>query len=429
MQIFASIIGVVFEIYIAHMFFVKFGNIKVTKLRYLFFSTAICLLLIFSSIKLVQTPLMLLAFSVCYILFSLLFEIGWLKRIILTVSLIATVALSEMVIVMATTAGMNISVDVLQNNSILFITDVVLAKFLVFAILKPIKPFDRSNKNRSPIWLNAGTIVLPFTSVFIIVLLYRYSLLVNLQTYQICSLVAAIILILSNLLVLYIIKKQESYYVTQERLLFAEAHIKNQLTHYSELYIQQESLKKFRHDSKNFYISLISAIDSMPADEAVSFIKEKISPDLFQDNTINSGHPVIDAIIHAKSSFAKKENIAIECTIKLTEKIYIDELELGVLIGNALDNAIEAVSELENTENRRIQLKIFSTGDMLSIEVSNPTKHNINTNHLKTTKKDSTMHGYGLNGINSITNKYNGKLTLTCEDNVFTLSSLLVNSP
>ena len=428
MMIFATIIGVLFEIYIAHMFFVKFGDIKVDRTKYILFSTAVCALLILTSLIFVKTSLMLLSFSVCYFLFSLMFEIGWLKRIILTVSLIATVALSEMIIVMATTAGMNISVDTIQNNGILFLTDIILAKFLVFAFLKPIKPFDRSNKTRSPLWLNVGTAVLPFTSVFIIVLLYRYSLIVNIKGYQLCTLIAAAALVLSNLLVLYVIKKQETYYIIQERLAFAETQIKNQLAHYSELYIQQEELKKFRHNIKNYYISLISALETMPPEEAVAYLKEKTNMEIFKEKTVNSGHPVIDAIIQTKSAVAKRKNINIESTIKLTKTIYIDELELGVLIGSALDNAIEAVSASEELRNKTIVLRIISSGEMLSIEMSNPTKENVDIQNIKTTKKDSANHGYGLNSIKSIADKYNGNLTLSCKDNYFTLSCLLVNT-
>jgi sensor histidine kinase regulating citrate/malate metabolism len=270
--------------------------------------------------------------------------------------------------------------------------------------------------------------VLPFTSVFIIVLLYRYSLIVNIKGYQLCTLIAAAALVLSNMLVLYVIKKQETYYIIQERLAFAETHIKNQLAHYSELYIQQEELKKFRHDIKNYYISLISALETMPSEEAVAYLKEKTNMEIIKDKAINSGNPVIDAIIQAKSAVAKRKNINIESTIKLTETIYIDELELGVLIGSALDNAIEAVSESEELRNKTIVLRIISSGEMLSIEVSNPTKENVDVQNIKTTKKDSANHGYGLNSIKSIADKYNGNLTLSCKDNYFTLSCLLVNS-
>lgn len=64
---------------------------------------------------------------------------------------------------------------------------------------------------------------------------------------------------------------------------------------------------------------------------------------------------------------------------------------------------------------------------MLSVEVSNKTINNIDTQNLVTSKKNKQLHGYGINSIDTITQKYQGTLSITCKNNIFTLSVILVN--
>lgn len=427
MNIVATFIGSIFEIYIGHMFFSKFGTKKFSNKTYNICLLVISVLLITASLILVKSGIIFFVFSIYSFIHSSLFNIKFIKKVVLTFVLIITDALAEMIVVMTTTLGMDTTITSLQNSDIMYMVCILVAKFLAFSILKPIKKPSFNSQKKFPLWFKLGTAILPFTSTFIIILLYRYSYLVTDITYQISTLIAAILLIIANLLILFVIDKQEVYFRTTERLLFAEAQIKKQVSHYSELYSQQESLKKFRHDSKNFYTSLISILETLTVQDAVDYIKDKIQIETYEANTINSGHPVIDAIIHSKNLYAQKNGISIETIIKITTPILIDELELGVLIGNAVDNAIEAVENLEENISKTIILNIVSSGDMLSIEVSNPTKSNIDVQNLKSTKKDKLMHGYGLPGIEAITNKYNGNLSISCKNNTFTLSSILVN--
>jgi len=210
-------------------------------------------------------------------------------------------------------------------------------------------------------------------------------------------------------------------------LAFAEVHLKEQRTHYKELYAQQEALKKYRHDSKNFYTSLISVLETKNTEDAIELIKDKMSVASGDAGAVNSGNPVIDSIIYSKKVLCKDRGIIIEESIRLSNKIEIDELELGVLIGNALDNAIEATEKLESNDNKKINLKIITSGEMISVEVVNKVNTKVDVNNLKTTKEQKNEHGYGLKSIKTLALKYNGNLSISCENNEFVLSVILVN--
>ncbi len=427
MNIFASVLGSIFEMYIGYMFFSKFGTIKgdINKNKLYFLILNIFHIVV--SLILMKNGLVIVSYLLCLVLCSFLFQIKTLKRFIIVVCVLIISALAEMIVAVAATIGLNVSVDVLQDNKTTYTICIVLAKFLTFSILKPIKSKKHQSNSKYPIWFKIGVYTLPFTSLFIIILLYRYSFIVEIVLYQICTLCAAILLIISNLLIVYIFENQEKYFVTKERLDFAEIHIKEQRMHYSELYKQQEALKKYRHDSKNFYVSLISILESKSTEEAISYIKDKMS--IISDNSksINSGNPVVDSIIYSKKQICDNKAIVLKTSLKISETIKIDELEFGVLIGNALDNAIEATEELADSNKKIINLTILTSGEMISIEISNPTIKDIDTTNIETSKSDKTQHGYGLKGIETITNKYNGNLSLSYENNLFTLSAILVN--
>lgn len=427
MNIFASVLGSIFEMYIGYMFFSKFATIKEELKRSNLIFVILTVFHVATSLFLMKNGLVIISYLLCLLLYSCLFNLKLLKRIVITCFILIISALSEMMVVVSTTIGLDISVDALQNNEITYAICIVLAKFLTFSILKPIKYKKIEFHEKFPIWFIISTTILPFTSIFIIILLYRYCYLTASILYQISTLVASLLLIVSNLLILFVVDKQEKYYSTKERLAFAEIHIKEQRTHYAELYSQQEALKKYRHDSKNFYVSLISILENKSTEDAISYIKDKMS--IISDNSksINSGNPVVDSIIYSKKQICDNKAIILNTSLKISETIKIDELEFGVLIGNALDNAIEATEELIELNKKIINLTILTSGEMISIEISNPTIKDIDTTNIETRKTDKTQHGYGLKGIETITNKYNGNLSLSCENNVFTLSAILVN--
>lgn len=144
-------------------------------------------------------------------------------------------------------------------------------------------------------------------------------------------------------------------------------------------------------------------------------------------NIINSGNPIVDAILQAKLHIAKDKNISLQISTKLAEEITIDELELGIVLGNALDNAIEAIEKNIDKNKKYISLTLMSTDDRISISVSNPVEEDIDTERLITSKDDKEKHGYGIKSIKAIVQKYDGIVSFSCENRVFNVSINMAN--
>ncbi|WP_423219254.1 ATP-binding protein [Acetobacterium malicum] len=99
--------------------------------------------------------------------------------------------------------------------------------------------------------------------------------------------------------------------------------------------------------------------------------------------------------------------------------------DLAIILGNLLDNAIEAVSELK--KEREIKTKINYDKGRLIVLVENPyqgERVKVGNRYL-TTNKEPSQHGLGLENVKSVLQKYNGSMGITQQSNIFSVSLLL----
>ena len=109
----------------------------------------------------------------------------------------------------------------------------------------------------------------------------------------------------------------------------------------------------------------------------------------------------------------------------------MDKTDIYALFGNLVDNAIEAVTKLSDAEKRIIDLTVRGVDNMVAISVSNYFDGNLVTDSdgLPTTTKSNTeYHGFGLKSIKYIVQKYDGDLTITTKDNLFTADIVLLHT-
>jgi len=123
---------------------------------------------------------------------------------------------------------------------------------------------------------------------------------------------------------------------------------------------------------------------------------------------------------------AAKYNTKIDFTYTELRPIKILSTDLAIILGNALDNAIEACSKLNNKE-KIIQLFIQPQNETIIITVKNPVIEDIDTLNFTSTKPYSKWHGYGIISMKEIAAKYGGNIALTCTNHLFTVSAILNN--
>ena len=108
---------------------------------------------------------------------------------------------------------------------------------------------------------------------------------------------------------------------------------------------------------------------------------------------------------------------------------FIDDMDICIIFGNALDNAIEACKKIENKSERYIHIKNVVLPEYMLLNISNSFSGEFKTENalFVTTKKDSENHGFGLKNIRSSVEKYGGTMTAKAdpEKQVFHLSLLI----
>ncbi len=174
------------------------------------------------------------------------------------------------------------------------------------------------------------------------------------------------------------------------------------------------------HDMKYEINRLMKNLDY----KAVSELNDMLS---IYDSDIKTGNEVLDIILTEKSLACNRNKIKLTCNSDGSE-INMNDGDLYALFGNIIDNAVNAVSKIDEEEKRCINVHIRKVGDFVSIDVENyfigELKYT-SDGFPETTKADAESHGYGLRSVKMITEKYGGTLSIVVKKDVFILSLLL----
>lgn len=185
------------------------------------------------------------------------------------------------------------------------------------------------------------------------------------------------------------------------------------------------TMRSWRHDYHNHLQKLKAHIMMDQIKEANLYLNE-LEIDLDKVNQlVESGNVNLDAILNSKLSLADKNNININYKAIVPNKLTISDIDLCVLIGNLIDNAVEACQKITDKNPRFIRLYIGIFKQQLYISVTNSTNEVIKKldDQYITTKRGN--HGHGLKRINNIVDKYDGYINRQNEPKVFVTEVLL----
>ena len=211
----------------------------------------------------------------------------------------------------------------------------------------------------------------------------------------------------------------------KEKSRYLECQLSYQLKHYLSIEEKNLMLKRYRHDMTNHWILVNRLIKNNKfniAEEYSSKMADKLIGE--EELILDTGNPILDAILTEKIQKAKSLNIDFLKEIIISKGIKIDPIDCCIIFGNILDNAIEACVKLEN--KRYIEIKLNSKGNMLICKVRN----SINSNEpikkgYKTTKRDENIHGFGITNIKKSIEKYNGYIDISHSFDYFEISFIL----
>lgn len=411
-----------FEIFVAFLFFCKFGNVKYKKAAVI--SVVIAAALLEGSMTLLfsMTPVMPLFYFISVFMLTLIFDFGSPKKLFLSGLFLVLSVAAETVTVYGVCAVSGISLKELKSNGIQYTLSVIISAFIILLVQQVIRR-GKNRKTKLPPVFVIGISALPAASISALILFFFLIFRNGKEAFYYPTVICSLLLLAANMSTFFIIDKQEDFYEEKAELEHTKSLLELEKIHYAELFAAQEELKQFRHDSENLYTSLMASLRENGSKSAAELIEKSFHPNRM-NNSFCSGNAALDAVISSKIAFAKTQSVEISPYIRTASPVRIDDIDIGILVGNALDNAVEAAAK---QENKQVLLSVITFGDMLSVEVKNSVPSDFVIGSMGTTKPDVNNHGYGLKRIETITEKYSGAMSVKAENGEFILSVILCN--
>lgn len=185
-----------------------------------------------------------------------------------------------------------------------------------------------------------------------------------------------------------------------------------------------KTMRGWRHDYHNHIQTLIALCGD---EERTREYLWKLNDDLTAvDTVIKTGNVMIDAILNSKLSLIKSKGIEVNAKAIVPEKLSVSDIDLCTIIGNLLDNAMEAVMRQPQESEKFIRIFIGILKEQLYISVYNSTSGVIkNSKNQYVSAKNSKNHGLGLGRVDSIVDKNKGFINRQNEEGVFATEVML----
>ncbi len=195
--------------------------------------------------------------------------------------------------------------------------------------------------------------------------------------------------------------------------------------HIEEVEQMYRQVRGWRHDYRNHIQVMKAHLDAGRYEELDQYLRF-LSDDLTSvDTVLKTGNVMVDAILNSKLNLAASQQIPVNAKAAVPPSLTVEPLDICVILGNLLDNAIEACTRISDQEARFLRVYLGTHQGQLYISVTNsaPALRRKGRQYLST--KIQGDHGFGLLRIDRIAAKYGGVVNRQSEEGVFATEILL----
>lgn len=195
--------------------------------------------------------------------------------------------------------------------------------------------------------------------------------------------------------------------------------------HYAEVEMMYRKMRGWRHDYHNHIQVLKAHMELAHYEEAKRYLT-MLNDDLTTvDTVVKTGNVMVDAILNSKLTMIKEKDISVDATAIVPQDVPFSGIDLSVLIGNLLDNAMEACAQITNKDERFIRIYIDIVKKQLYISVTNSMDGRAKKKGFQYLSTKAGLHGFGLIRIDRIASKYGGFINRQNEEGVFATEVML----
>lgn len=221
-----------------------------------------------------------------------------------------------------------------------------------------------------------------------------------------------------NVLVVYILDTVIAKFQLQHENVQLQQQMDYQDDNYEKTVHSFKKIRRIIHDTNQQFLYVAECIERGRTAEASEHIRSTLN--LIEDayHRVNTGNLAIDALVTNALNIGQANGIRIDTELRLYDpELGIERYDLCVVLGNMLDNAIEASKKVNVAEDRHIQIRIRSSESTLFLRVRNYVDREVTDFHSR--KANPERHGFGLTNINRICDKYGGHMAIETTSHVF----------
>lgn len=193
--------------------------------------------------------------------------------------------------------------------------------------------------------------------------------------------------------------------------------------HLEEVRSIHSKMRGYKHDFHHHLQAIRGQLEAGEIDRAIAYIDRLDETLKSMDTLLKTGNVTVDAILSTKIANAKAEGISVTVDANIPDSLTLTDLEISIIIGNLLDNAIEACRNADG--EKFIRLSLHMKGKMLYFYMLNSAgaKKQKLGSLFKTSKGGA--HGFGLHRAETVLNEHGGWVKYNSEDGAFTSEFLV----
>lgn len=241
------------------------------------------------------------------------------------------------------------------------------------------------------------------------------------------SMVTVCILLFINIIIFEICSRlSENFILENERTVYAQQIDIISKSTEEQKKIMEEFYEE-KHNLVNELVALMEGVEHSNQKQVIKNLRGIIKSYHVGERISNSGNSTIDALINFKYAAAKEQGILFKLKIFIPENLPMSQCDLGVVVGNALDNAIESTKNCVRHE-KVIHISMGIKKEAFVMLIKNPYEHILerdNYGNLLSTKKESKGHGYGVSAIKRVVERYHGEILIEEENEQFVLTAIM----
>jgi two-component system, LytTR family, sensor histidine kinase AgrC len=222
------------------------------------------------------------------------------------------------------------------------------------------------------------------------------------------------------LMMIFITESRDNYKTLS---LINQSIIESQQQYYLLVHEKQQEMRSIRHEMRNHLSCIRGLYKAEKLSEMEQYINQLIEASDLTDDLFETGNDIVNAILNDVQNRCRKDHIVIRLTGGFPANLIIAPMDLCIIFANTITNAVEAIQRMDREEGviNYIDVKISSFKDDLYIDVINPVgkKVELYNGKLLTSKKDKSVHGFGVKNVIQRVEKYYGAVNYRSENNQF----------